>query len=213
MHHLSSPRVLIKICGLTSVDDAQLAVQAGADAIGLVFYPKSSRYVTTGQAAAIARAVGPFVTVVGLFVDASSADIHNVLQHVPLQVLQFHGNETPLFCSSFQRPFIKAIRMVEGVDVTAIESCFAEVGALGLLLDSYSASVPGGTGEVFSWDRIPAQRRLPLILAGGLQPDNVAQAIAQVGPYAVDVSSGVESAPGRKDSDRIDAFISAVRAV
>lgn len=202
----------IKICGLTSVADAQAAVAAGADAIGLVFYAKSPRYVTAQQAAEIARAVGPFVTTVGLFVDAAREEVEAILSAVPLQLLQFHGNETPAFCASFKRPFIKAIRMADGVDVAAADRQYAEAGAVGLLLDSYSPAAPGGTGETFGWDRIPTHLQLPLILAGGLSPDNVAAAIQPVKPYAVDVSSGVESAPGCKSSARITAFVRAARA-
>lgn len=201
----------IKICGLTSVGDALAAVAAGADAIGLVFYPKSPRCVTAQQAAEIVRAVGPFVTTVGLFVDASREDIEATLAQVPLQLLQFHGDESAAFCASFQRPFIKALRMAEGVDMAAVEGEFAAAGASGLLLDSYSSAAPGGTGETFGWERISARRRLPLILAGGLSPDNVGAAVKQVRPYAVDVSSGVEIAPGRKDSAKITAFVQAVR--
>ncbi|HSC75942.1 MAG TPA: phosphoribosylanthranilate isomerase [Pseudomonadales bacterium] len=201
----------IKVCGITSVEDAHTAVAAGADAIGLVFYARSPRCVTVGQAAAIARAVGPFVTTVGLFVDASRAEMEAVLAQVPLQVLQFHGDESSAFCASFQRPFIKALRMAEGVDIPAVEREFAEAGAVGLLLDSYSPAAPGGTGETFGWERIPAERRVPLILAGGLTPENVTAAVRQVKPYAVDVSSGVEIAPGRKDSARIAAFVNAAK--
>ena len=209
---MSALTVRTKICGITSITDAQAAAAAGVDAIGLVFYANSSRCVTTEQAAAIARAVGPFVTTVGLFVDASHEQVEAVLRAVPLQLLQFHGSETPAFCPSFQRPVIKAIRMAEGVDVLAADREYAAAGALGLLLDSYSAAAPGGTGETFGWDRIPANLQLPLVLAGGLSPDNVAAAIQQVKPYAVDVSSGVESAPGRKDSARMTAFVRAAHA-
>lgn len=201
----------IKICGITSVDDALEAVRAGADAIGLVFYHKSPRYVTPEQAADITRAVGPFVTTVGLFVDAGADEIYRVLRQVPLHVLQFHGNETAAFCSSFSRPYIKALRMAEGVDPDAQTEPFVVAGALGILLDSYNPLLPGGTGETFAWQRIPAHHRLPLILAGGLHPGNVTTAVSQVRPYAVDVSSGVESAPGCKDSARINAFVRAVR--
>lgn len=207
---VSSP-TKIKICGLTSVADAQAAVAAGADAIGLVFYPKSPRCVSVQQAADIARAVGPFVTTVGLFVDATRDTIDAVLASVPLQLLQFHGNESSVFCASFHRPFIKAVRMAEGVDVLALAHEYQAAGALGLLLDSYSAAAMGGTGETFGWERIPPNLPLPLVLAGGLEPSNVSAAICQVQPYAVDVSSGVETAPGRKDSARIAAFVRAVR--
>ncbi len=208
---ISSVSTRIKVCGITSVEDACVAVAAGADAIGLVFYAKSPRYVTPEQAAAIARAVGPFVTTVGLFVDAGRVEVEAVLAQVPLQLLQFHGNESAAFCASFQRPFIKVLRMADGVDVAAVEAEFAAAGALGLLLDSYSPAAPGGTGETFGWERIPVERRLPLILAGGLSPDNVAAAVRYVRPYAVDVSSGVEIAPGRKDSAKITAFVQTVR--
>jgi phosphoribosylanthranilate isomerase len=207
---VSSP-TKIKICGLTSVADAQAAVAAGADAIGLVFYPKSPRCVSVQQAADIVRAVGPFVTTVGLFVDATRETIDAVLASVPLQLLQFHGNESPVFCASFHRPFIKAVRMAEGVDVLALAQEYRAAGALGLLLDSYSAAAMGGTGETFGWERIPPNLPLPLVLAGGLEPSNVSAAICQAQPYAVDVSSGVETAPGRKDSARIAAFVRAVR--
>jgi phosphoribosylanthranilate isomerase len=209
--HPSPAGTRIKICGITSVEDAQAAVAAGADAIGLVFYPQSPRYVTPEQAALIARAVGPFVITVGLFVNPAEEVVRLVLEHVPLQLLQFHGSESATFCAGFQRQFIKALRMAAGVDVPTIEREFAEAGALGLLLDSYNPTAPGGTGEVFGWERIPAVRRLPLILAGGLAPENVAAAVRQVQPYAVDVSSGVEIAPGRKDSAKIAAFVQAVR--
>ena len=208
----SSTTARVKICGITSIDDAQAAAAAGADAIGLVFYANSSRCVTVAQAEDIARAVGPFVTTVGLFVDAAREEIEAVLQAVPLQLLQFHGHETPAFCASFKRPFIKAIRMADGVDVLAADREYAAAGALGLLLDSYSPAAPGGTGETFGWERIPANLQLPLILAGGLSPENVGAAVAQVKPYAVDVSSGVESAPARKDSARIAAFVRAAHA-
>ncbi len=205
--------VRIKICGLTSVEDALAAVAAGADAIGLVFYPKSPRCVSIEQAQAIVRAVGPFVTAVGLFVDATREEVEAVLAAVPLQLLQFHGSESAVFCASLQRPFIKALRMAKDVDVAAAAGDYARAGALGLLLDSYSAAAPGGTGETFAWERIPVSLPLPLILAGGLTPANVAAAVRQVKPYAVDVSSGVEAAPGRKDSARMSDFVRAARSV
>lgn len=205
--------VRVKICGLTSVDDALGAVAAGADAIGLVFYPPSPRCVTVAQASTIARAVGPFVTVVGLFVDASAEDIEKVLAAVPLHVLQFHGAESPADCARFGRPFIKALRMRDGMDVAAQEREYAEAGAVGLLLDSYSPSAPGGTGESFNWQQVPSERCLPLVLAGGLTPDNAQQAVGAVKPYALDVSSGVESLPGVKDLGRICAFVRAARSV
>lgn len=206
------PRTFIKICGITTIEDAQAAVNAGVDAIGFVFYAKSPRYVTCAQASAIAQAIGPFTTTVGLFVDAAAADIQQVLASVPLHLLQFHGAETPSFCASFQRPFIKVLRMAEDVDVLAVERDYAAAGALGLLLDSFNPTVPGGTGETFAWERLSKERNLPLILAGGLSPDNVGAAVAAVLPYAVDVSSGVEKSPGCKDWAKIAAFVRAVRA-
>lgn len=205
------PYTRIKICGITSVDDALMAVAAGADAIGLVFHEPSSRNISPAQAAEICAAVGPFVTTVGLFVDTGADTIYRILRQVPLHVLQFHGSETAAFCSSFSRPFIKAIRMKPGEDVPAAIEPFIVAGGQGILLDSYHPDKAGGTGEVFDWSTIPGGRRLPLVLAGGLTPENVAGAVRQVRPYAVDVSSGVEAKPGSKDSARIAAFIQAVR--
>lgn len=205
------PYTRTKIGGITSVDDAIAAVAAGADAIGLVFHAPSSRYVTLEQAAVICAAVGPFVTTVGLFVDAGADAVYRTLRQVPLHVLQFHGAETAVFCSSFSRPFIKAIRMRPDEDIPAAIEPFIVAGAQGVLLDSYHPDKAGGTGEVFDWARVPGGRRLPLILAGGLTPENVCDAVMQVRPYAVDVSSGVEAAPGSKDSARITAFVQAVR--
>lgn len=206
--------VRIKICGFTRVQDALDAVQAGADAIGLVFYPPSPRYVDIQTAQKIARAVGPFVSVVGLFVNASVDEVNAVLREVPLHVLQFHGDETPEYCAQFQRPFIKAVRMQDGLDLAAIEQAYLAAGAVGWLLDSYSKAAPGGTGEAFNWEKVPTERRLPLVLAGGLHPENAEQAAREVAPYALDVSSGVESLPGVKDLGRMSAFVrSALRGV
>lgn len=198
-----------KICGLTSVEDVQLALEAGADAIGLVFYPPSSRFVTAEQAAGLARAAGPFVTVTGLFVDASREEILAILDKVPLQLLQFHGNESAEFCESFQRPYIKALRMRPDMDVSAEIARYPS--ALAVLLDAWRPGVPGGTGEVFDWHRIPENTGKPLILAGGLTPDNVALAAQVPGLYAVDVSGGVEQSPGRKDAEKIRLFINNAR--
>lgn len=205
------PYTRTKICGITSVDDALAAVRAGADAIGLVFYEPSARCVTIEQAAAICTAVGPFVTTVGLFVDAGADAIYQTLRQVPLHVLQFHGMETAAFCSSFSRPYIKALRMSPGLDLAAAIEPFVVANAQGILLDSYHPGKAGGTGEAFDWRTVPVAHRLPLILAGGLHPENVSRAVLQVRPYAVDVSSGVEFQPGSKDSARINAFIQAVR--
>lgn len=194
-----------KICGITSVADAQVAINAGADAIGLVFYPASPRAVTIDQAEAIALAVGPFVTVTGLFVDADEAFIRDVLAQVSLHVLQFHGDESSDYCNQFQRPHMKAIRMRPDVDVGAeIQKC---PNAVGILLDAYRAGVPGGTGETFDWQRVPKQSPKPIILAGGLTPENVALAVSSTQVYGVDVSGGVESAPGKKDAQKVRSFI------
>ena len=187
---MNIPRV--KICGITRPDDGRHAARAGADAIGLVFYPPSPRYVSPRQAADIVAALPPFVTTVGLFVDAPPEQIAALLEQVPLDMLQFHGDESPEYCAAFQRPWIKALRMRDGVDPRAEAERYGAAGARGLLVDSYVPGVPGGTGERFDWDRLPADPSLPLVLAGGLDPANVAEAVRRVRPWAVDVSGGVE---------------------
>lgn len=203
------PAVRSKICGITRVEDALAAAQAGADAIGLVFYAKSPRAVTVQQAREIIAALPPFVTTVGLFVNASRCELNEILEAVPLDLLQFHGDETPEDCEGYHRPWIKALRVRAGDDLEA--ECKRYARASGILLDTYVAGVPGGTGEAFDWKLVPEHLSRPIILAGGLSPDNVATAIAQVRPYAVDVSGGVEQAKGIKDAARIEAFLEAVR--
>ena len=200
-----------KICGITRVEDAQLAAQAGADAIGLVFYAPSPRNVSVAQAADIIRALPAFVTSVGLFVNASAAEVNAVLAQVPLDLLQFHGDETPEFCQAFKRPYIKAVRVQSTLDILA--ACNTYTDAAGILLDTFVAGVPGGTGQAFDWSLIPQNAVKPLILAGGLDASNVAQAISQVKPYAVDVSGGVEASKGIKDPARVRAFVAAVRSM
>lgn len=200
----------VKICGIARVQDAEAAVAAGADAIGVVFDPRSPRCVTLAQACAIAAAVPPFVALVGLFVDTPTERVREVLQDVPLALLQFHGDETPEQCRQWHRPYIKAIRMRDGVDLASAARRYAD--AAGLLLDSFVAGRAGGTGTVFDWRDVPRDRAKPFILAGGLTPTNVGAAIARVQPSAVDVSSGVEITPGVKDLHKIAAFIAAVRA-
>jgi len=197
-----------KICGITRIEDALAAVEAGADAIGFVFYPKSPRAVSAEQAQAIIAALPPFITTVGLFVNAERAELKALLDVVPLDLIQFHGDETPEQCEGYQRPFIKALRVQAGDDIAA--SCAAYDKASGILLDTFVAGVPGGTGETFDWALIPDGLSKPIILAGGLSSANVSQAIAQVRPYAVDVSGGVEKRKGIKDHDKIRAFMSAV---
>lgn len=197
----------IKVCGITSVEDARKAATAGVDAIGLVFYEKSPRHVSIARAAEIARSVPPFMSVVGLFVNASDAFMQEVLATVPFSLLQFHGDESEQECRRWGRRYIKAFRVRSDIPVSDMVKPY--VSASGYLLDSYHKGVPGGTGESFDWDLIPGDLDKPVILAGGLNPDNAAQAIAQVRPYAIDVSSGVESAPGIKDLETINALVKA----
>lgn len=199
-----------KICGITRIEDALAAVEAGADAIGFVFYPKSPRAVTFQQARDIIKALPPFVTTVGLFVNVSRCEMGELLDAVPLDLLQFHGDEAVGDCDCWHRPYIKALRVKAGDDIAA--ACRAYPGASGILLDTYVEGVPGGTGEAFDWSLIPQDLDKPIILAGGLTPDNVAAAIAQVRPYAVDVSGGVEASRGIKDHTKVRAFIEAVRS-
>lgn len=209
----------VKICGITSPEDALTAASAGADAIGLVFYGRSIRKVDVVQAAEIASVLPPFVDAVALFVNAEIAEVEAVLDSVPIQLLQFHGDEPPEYCESFALPYIKALRV--GRDSSGLKSgglngdtlriqMDSYTGARGILLDTYRKGSPGGTGEQFDWDLVPDTGQ-PVILAGGLNPDNVGNAIQKVMPYAVDVSGGVESAPGVKDAGRIRAFLSAVQ--
>lgn len=202
-------RVRSKICGITRVEDALAAVEAGADAIGLVFYAKSPRAVSIEQAKAIVAALPPFVTSVGLFVDMPRETLQALLREVPLDLLQFHGDESPADCEGFARPYIKALRVRADQDVARMMAPYS--GACGILLDTFVEGVPGGTGAAFDWSLVPREAGKPIILAGGLTPDNVAQAIAQVRPYAVDVSGGVEAAKGIKDAGKVKAFLQAVQ--
>lgn len=195
----------IKICGITRPEDARLALRAGAHALGLVFYPPSSRAVTVEQARAVAESVGPFATLVGLFVNATVKDIESVLSQVPLQLLQFHGDESAEHCERYGLPYIKALRMRPELNVAAVMA--EHPNASGFLLDAYRQGVPGGTGDTFDWQRFPKACARPVILAGGLTPENVAGAVAQTRPYAVDVSGGVEAEPGIKDARKLNQFI------
>ncbi len=202
-------RTRVKICGITRVEDAFAAVQCGADAIGLVFYERSPRYVSIERAVQLAAALPPFVTVVGLFVNASRDAVRKALGSVSLDVLQFHGDETPAFCEQFHKPYLKAIRVKPGVDLLQYAADYHSAQAL--LLDAHVEGIPGGTGAVFDWTLIPESLPLPLILSGGLDAENVAAAIEQVRPYAVDVSSGVETSistmKGIKDAAKIARFM------
>lgn len=195
----------IKVCGLTSVDEAVAIAKLGADAIGLVFYPPSSRFVTLALASEIVAALPPFVQSVALFVNPSVQEVEAVLEAMPIDLLQFHGNESAEFCQQFRRPYIKAFAMREDFDVQA--AMVEHVQAKGFLLDAYHPQKPGGTGECFDWQRFPQQADKPLILAGGLTAENVAKAIRQCQPYAVDVSGGVEVTPSKKSLDKVAQFI------
>ena len=204
-------RTRIKICGITRPQDGQDAARLGADAIGLVFYAPSPRAVTIEQAKAICDALPPFVTRVGLFVNADRSEINKVLADVPLDLLQFHGDETPADCEGFKRPYIKALRMAPEIDVVAEAEAYQS--AAGILLDSYETGLAGGTGQTFDWQRVPSEVKQLIILAGGLNPQNVGEAIKRVRPYAVDVSGGVEAVKGIKDKDKMTAFINEVLRV
>lgn len=201
-------RTRVKICGITRAQDARAAAEAGADAIGLVFYPPSPRFVTTEQGSHLRSGLAPFVTLVALFVNPSRDEVERVIDHVRPDALQFHGEETPEFCAAFGVPYLKACRMKEGVDLLEYLRPFS--GAAGWLADAYVEGY-GGAGTQFDWNLIPAQRPKPLILSGGLTPENVGEAIRQVRPWAVDVSSGVEAAKGVKDPVKIAKFIAGVR--
>lgn len=200
----------IKICGITRGEDAMAAAAAGADAVGLVFYPPSARYVDAERAAAIVSRTPPFVSIVGLFVDARPPEVEAVLSTVSLDVLQFQGGEPPEYCASFGRPWIKALHMKPGADIGA--ACEAYAGARAILLDTWREDAPGGTGESFDWGRVPSHSGRPLILAGGLDEHNVGRAVRGCRPAAVDISSGVERSPGVKDAAKIARFVAAVRA-
>ena len=195
----------VKICGITRIEDLRAACDAGADAVGFVFYDKSPRHVSIEAAAALLRAVPPFVQTVGLFVDAAPDYVESVLAAAPLDLLQFHGDEPPEACARYGRPWIKAIRVTPGTDLL---ECAASYGAArGLLLDAFVPGVPGGTGERFDWSLIPAGLPLPVVLSGGLAPDNIAEAVRRVRPWAVDVSSGVEASKGIKDALKLARFV------
>ena len=206
---LSNPsRVRVKICGITRLQDALAAVNTGADAVGLIFYEKSPRYVTIDTARLIVKTIPPFVTIVGLFVDARKDEIKTVLDNIPLDILQFHGDESDEQCQQYSRPYIKAVRMWEQIKLDDVAEQYS--GASALLLDTYIKDARGGTGIVFDWLMIPPERNKPIILAGGLTPENVREAITQVRPYGVDVSGGVETRKGIKDAAKIAAFMKEV---
>ena len=204
-------RTRVKICGITRTQDARAAAEAGADAIGLVFYPPSPRYLSTERAVEIRDALPPFVQTVALYVNADAAQVAQVIGRVRPALLQFHGEETPQFCAQFGMPYVKAYRVKSGVAAgAALEYLRPFSQAAAWLYDSYVPEY-GGVGERFDWSLLPAVRERPLILSGGLAPENVAEAVRSVRPWGVDVSSGVESAKGVKDAARIATFIAEVR--
>ncbi|MFW5451426.1 MAG: phosphoribosylanthranilate isomerase [Methylophagaceae bacterium] len=200
-------RTRVKICGITRRQDAEFAIEMGADALGLVFYSSSPRSVTIAQAQQIIEGLPPFVSIVALFVNADPEQVHMCLKSMRIDVLQFHGDESPEYCEQFDRPYLKAVRMRDDIDLTHVAENYRSASAL--LLDSYQAGIPGGTGQVFDWSIIK-QVDIPIILAGGLTVENVAQAIKQVNPYAIDVSGGVEQSKGIKDEQKISAFMQEV---
>lgn len=202
-------RTRVKICGITTPEDGVAAALAGADAIGLVFFEKSPRGVSIEQAQAICRALPPFITKVALFVDADDKTIRQVLNEVPIDLIQFHGDECSADCGIYGRPYLKSVAMREGVNVAGYARTYKD--AAGLLLDTHSQGARGGTGQSFDWDLYPEDVDKPLILAGGLNPDNVYEAVRKTRPYAVDVSSGVELEKGIKDATKIIRFIQEVR--
>tara|TARA_B110000902_G_scaffold123492_1_gene144331 strand:- start:1605 stop:2216 length:612 start_codon:yes stop_codon:yes gene_type:complete len=201
-------RTRAKICGITRLEDALAAVEYGADAIGLVFYKPSPRYVSIEQAATISAALPPFVSVVALFVDPTQGEVNAVLSRVRIDVLQFHGEESEVACAQYSLPYLKVIRVK--TDTNLIQYAQAYGTAKALLLDTYSEHAVGGTGQVFDWSLIPNNLPVPIILAGGLTPENVNEAVKQVKPYAVDVSGGVETSKGIKNSVKIAAFMAAI---
>ena len=199
----------VKICGITRAEDAQLVARSGADALGLVFHKPSPRAVTPESAVDIVAALPPFVSVVGLFVDADPALVESVLSRIRLDYLQFHGDEPPADCDRYQVPYIKVARVRPGLDL--VQYAVGYRYARALLVDAYVAGQPGGTGKTFDWAALPPELPLPLILSGGLTPENVGLAIRTVKPWAVDVSSGVEVVPGIKDAGKVLQFIQGAR--
>jgi phosphoribosylanthranilate isomerase len=201
-------RTRVKICGITRQEDAWAAIDAGADALGFVFYATSPRAVTASQAQAIMKTLPPYISKVGLFVNAAAAEVQQVVAETSLDCLQFHGDEAADYCEKFNLPYYKAIRVKPELNLIQCELDFASASAL--LLDTFSEKAVGGTGQTFDWTLIPAGMQKPVILAGGLNPDNVTQALQQVQPYAVDVSGGVEAQKGIKSQEKITAFMQLV---
>lgn len=202
-------RTRVKICGITQTSDAMAAVEAGADALGFVFYEPSPRFVDINRAKLICGEIAPFINTVALFLNANSSYVEEVLAKVRIDIIQFHGDEDEAYCRSFNRPYLKALRVKETTDLTQLAETYAS--ASGLLLDAFDSSQYGGTGKTFDWDLLPKTSALPLILAGGLNPSNVCDAIKKTSVYAVDVSSGVEKTKGVKDHQLIQQFMQEVK--
>lgn len=202
-------RIRCKICGMTRPQDAQLAAALGADAVGVIFYPGSKRHVTIAQAQAVVQALPPLVTAVGLFVNMAADEVDAVLRQVPLDVLQFHGDETPAFCRQFARPYIKAVRVRCGDDIQAAAVDYPDARAL--LLDAAVVGQYGGTGQTFDWRILPENLNRPWMLSGGLNPENITEAIVQTRAVAVDIASGVEAAPGIKDAAKMAALMEGIK--
>jgi phosphoribosylanthranilate isomerase len=202
-------RTRVKFCGITRLEDAQRAVNVGVDALGFIFAARSPRRVAIEQARELAAVVPPFVARVALFLDHSADEVATVLNRVSIDAVQFHGREEAAFCRLFGKPYLKVVPMMDVTDVTAFAQAFPDCS--GFVLDSHRAGADGGSGETFDWTRVPRESRKPLILAGGLNPGNVAEAVRRAAPYAVDVASGIESSPGLKDHAKMQAFIDEVR--
>ena len=201
-------RTRVKICGITRPEHASAAAQAGADAIGLMFYEPSPRYVTPARARAVCAALPPLVSVVGVFVNPQPGEIETVVEGLPVDLLQFHGEEPPELCAGTGKPYVKAVRVRSRDDI--VEAAARYTDARALLLDAHHDALWGGTGSRFDWNEVPNDVGRPIVLAGGLTPANVAEAIRLVRPFAVDVSGGVESAPGEKDAESIERFMKEV---
>lgn len=202
-------RTRVKFCGITRYEDARLAVELGVDALGFVFYEESPRYVSVDEAADIIRQLPPFVSTVGLFVNASFGEVASIVDDAGIDIVQFHGEETAAECERIGRPYVKALRMSDEIDLVVEADRYPTAAAL--LIDSYDPTVAGGTGAAFEWTRVPATLRQPIILAGGLDAANVAHAIASVQPYAVDVSTGIEFDKGIKDPVKMRKFMQRVK--
>jgi len=207
-------KIRVKICGITSIEDAQKVCHAGVDAIGLVFYEKSPRNVSISQALEICTSLPPFVTTVALFLNATTEFVDSVLASVPIDLLQFHGSESPEYCASFNHPYIKVIGMKDITDIAQFDAIAKQYpDAKGFLVDSHAVGKAGGTGETFEWENTPLNYEKPIILAGGLTPENIAKAIRQALVYGYDLSSGVESQPGRKDKQKVVHLMNEVKRV